>query len=85
MKWCYLWQHGHAEWSKSDRELSYDIIYMWNLKGSNTNELIYKTETDSKTEWIYGCQGGRVGGRDRDMYINKYILFKMDGQQEPTV
>ena len=26
----------------------YDIAYMWNLK-SNTNELIYETETDSQT------------------------------------
>ena len=30
-----------------------------------------------------------MGGRDREfginMYINKYILFKMDKQQEPTV
>ena len=26
----------------------YDITYMWNLK-SNTNELIYETETDSQT------------------------------------
>ena len=38
----------HAKWSKSDRErqISYDIAYMWNLKKC-TNELIYKTETDS--------------------------------------
>ena len=36
--------------SKSDRErqILYDIIYMWNLK-YNTNESIYKTETDSQT------------------------------------
>ena len=34
--------------SKSDREgeISYDIPYMWNLKGNDTNEHIYKTETD---------------------------------------
>ena len=37
----------HTERSKSDRErqISYDITYMWNLK-NDTNELIYKTETD---------------------------------------
>ena len=41
----------HAEWSKSDGkgEISYDIPYMWNLKRNDTNELIYKTETDSQT------------------------------------
>ena len=40
----------HTKGSKSDRErqISYDIIYMWNLK-YDTNELIYKTETDSQT------------------------------------
>ena len=41
----------HTEWSKSDREgeIPYDIPYMWTLKRNNTNELIYKTETDSQT------------------------------------
>ena len=41
----------HTEWSKSDRErqISYDITYKWNLKRNNTNELTYKTETDSQT------------------------------------
>ena len=40
----------HTKWSKSDRERQiYDITYMWNLT-YDTNELIYKTETDSKTE-----------------------------------
>ena len=37
-----------SKWSKSDRGQIYDITYVWNLK-HNTNELIYKTETDSKT------------------------------------
>ena len=38
-----------TKWSKSDRErlIPFDIIYMWNLK-YDTNELIYKTETDSQ-------------------------------------
>ena len=36
----------HTEWSKSDRErqISYDIAYLWNLKKKSTNELTYKTE-----------------------------------------
>ena len=42
-----------TKWSKSDRErqISYDIAYLWNLKKKkkDTNELIYKTETDSQT------------------------------------
>ena len=32
----------------SQRQISYSIIYMWNLK-NGTNELIYKTEIDSQT------------------------------------
>ena len=41
----------HTEWSKSDREreISYDIAYMQNLKRNDTNERTYKTETDSQT------------------------------------
>ena len=30
------------------RQISYDITYTWNLK-YDTNELIYKTETESQT------------------------------------
>jgi len=35
----------------SDREgeISYDIPYMWTLKRNDTNELTYKTITDSQT------------------------------------
>ena len=41
----------HTKWSKSERErqIPYDITYMWNLKYA-TNEPIYKTKTDSDTE-----------------------------------
>ena len=40
----------HTKWSKSDseRQIPYDITYMWNLK-YDTNELIYKTEIDSQS------------------------------------
>ena len=32
-----------------ERQVSYDIAYMWHLKKNDTNELIYKTEIDSQT------------------------------------
>ena len=40
----------HLKSRKSDRErqIPYNIIYMWNFK-NDTNELIYKTEIDSWT------------------------------------
>ena len=34
--------------SVRERQISYDITYMWNLK-TDPNELIYKIETDSQT------------------------------------
>ena len=39
----------HIKWSKSERErqIPYDISYMWNLK-YDTNEFMHKTETDSQ-------------------------------------
>ena len=56
---CY-----HTKWSKSEweRQIPYDITYKGNLK-SDTNEFIYKRETDSQT-WRTGLwltKGGRDG------------------------
>ena len=41
----------HTKQSKSERErqISYDIGYMRNLKENDMNKLIYKTETDLQT------------------------------------
>ena len=38
----------HTKQSKSERQISYDITYTWNLM-HDTDELIYETETDSQT------------------------------------
>ena len=45
------------------RQVSYDIIYMQkNFCFKDTNELIYKTETNSQTQRLnYGDQRGRMG------------------------
>ena len=54
-----------SEVSQTERQMSYDITYMWNLK-NDTNELIYKTEIDSQTLkthlWL---PKGKGGGRDK--------------------
>ena len=36
-----------SKWER-ERQIAYDITYMWNLK-YDTNEHIYKTKTDSQT------------------------------------
>ena len=43
-----LFKKDLCEWSESDRavETSYDIPYMQNLKRHDTNELMYKRETE---------------------------------------
>ena len=38
-----------SEVSLTERQISYDIAYMWNLTKNDTNELISKTEIDPKT------------------------------------
>ena len=61
----------HAEWSKSDRErqISYHITYMWNLKKNGTNERIYKTEIESQTLktnlWLPKGKAGGGGWRNK--------------------
>ena len=68
----------HAKWSKSerDRQISYDTIYMWNLK-SDTNELIYKTVTDFIN--TYRHQRWNIGGGINCLglkYIHYYIQYR---------
>ena len=39
-----------SEVSQTEKDKYHDITYKWNLKKKDTNELIYKTETDSQTQ-----------------------------------
>ena len=41
-------RHDHTKWSDSERQVLYDITYMRNLN-YDTNELIYRTVTGSRT------------------------------------
>ena len=48
---------------KSDRgrQIAYGIAYIWKLK-KNTNELIYKTGTNSQTQRMNLCEPEGKGG-----------------------
>ena len=48
-----------SEVSQKERQILYDITYVWNLK-YGINEPIYKTATASHREQTCGCHGGRV-------------------------
>ena len=53
---------GPKDYHAEDK-ISYDITYMWTPK-NDTNELIYKTETDSQTQKskLMVTREKRVGG-----------------------
>ena len=68
----------HTNWSKLEkgRQTPYDITYMWNLK-YDTNELIYKTETDLENKvMVTKGEKGREGINweiGTDIYTLLYI------------
>ena len=51
-----------TKWSQSDRErqILYDVTYMWNLK-NNTNEYTKQKQTHRLRKQTYGYQRGKVG------------------------
>ena len=58
---------------------------MQNLKRNYTNNLFIK-QIHRLREETYGCQWGRIGGRDREFGMDTYTAtFKRDSQQGPTV
>ena len=69
---------SHTNYSKSERErqIPYDITYMWYLK-YGTNESIYKREKDSQTwKQTCGCQGeGGQSGMDWEFGVSRCKLF----------
>ena len=85
----------HFEWSKSERWISYDIIYVCNLK-YDANELVYETETESQTqridlrkgvggekEWEVGVSSCKLLYKE---WINKILLYSTGSYiQYPTM
>ena len=61
-----------SEVSQTERQMSCDIAYMWNLKKKDTNENIYKTEQTHRKQ-IYGER--LWGGIDWEFGIDIYTLL----------
>ena len=63
-----------SEVSQKEKQMPYDITYMWNLK-YDTNEQIYKTQTYRHREQTCGCRGGWGGGeKDWELWISRCKL-----------
>ena len=58
------WTHYHTKWNKSDRERQIWYHLYEESEKKDTNELIYKTEIDSRLEnnlTVTKAEGGWVG------------------------
>ena len=60
-----------SEVNQKERQISYDITYMWTLK-RDINEFIYETETDSENRLVVVGVGGWIGSLGLTIY-NYYI------------
>ena len=67
----------HPEWSKSERErqIPYDITYIWNLI-YGTNEHFHRKENHGHGEQTCGCPQG--GGGDWEFGVNRCKLLLLE-------
>ena len=79
----------HTEWSKSEREkqISYDIIYMWNLEKWYRWTYLQGRNRDTDVEnKLMDTKGGREGGMNWESGIDIYTtMYKIGNKWEPTV
>ena len=67
----------NTKWRKSEKQMPYDLTYMWNLK-YDTSELTYKTGTDShkKRTDLWLPRGNRArGGMDWECGVSRCMLL----------
>ena len=80
----YEWTQRLSYREKSERQISQDITYVWNLK-YDINEHIYETKTDTLTLktnlWLpkWKWERDKLGVWDSWIYIT---IYKIDKQQE---
>jgi len=64
--------------SDRERQIPYDITYIWNLVYS-TNEPFHRKETHGLEEQSYGCQeGGGRSGMDWEFGVNSCKLLHLE-------
>ena len=67
--------HTKRSQSERERQIAYDITYMWTLK-YGTNESVYKMETHRHREQTCGCQvvwGG--SGMDLEFGVSRCYIY----------
>ena len=79
---------SHTKWSKSERErqIPYDITYLWNLI-NGTNEPFHRKQNPGLGKQTCGCRGGGGGNRmGWEFGIDRCKLLPlMDKQWDPAV
>ena len=83
----------HTKWSKSDRErqISYDIAFMWNLKKKKMmpmNLFTKRKQAHRLREQTYAYQKEGWLGKDRLWVLDWLVqtaIFKTDKQQGPIL
>ena len=73
----------HTKWSKSEREISHDITYMWNLKRKNDANDWFTKQRDSQTQKV-NLTDTKADGGGMSQKVGS-IMYKIDEQQGPTV
>ena len=65
---------------KLERQIAHDSTYIWNLN-HDTNEPIYKKETQRHGKQTYSCQGEEAGGggKDGDFGVSTCQLLHVEG------
>ena len=83
--WMHIRTVILSEVSQTEKEMSSDIPYIWNLKRSDTNQLTKQNRlTESENKFMFTRR--KDGGRDsKGVWDVHTAIFKMDNQQGPTV
>ena len=72
---------SHTEFCKSERErqIPYDITYMWTLNMAQMNLYTKQKPTNRHREQTHGCRGGGRGNRmDGDLGVGRCKLLHLE-------